>query len=200
MPGAVALVIDTAVISSPSTPRSTAATAADEMQCAHGYSGCIGVSPSGTQLRSRGVAGLPVRSALRIAVTGRHRLYVYFASNTAMNASAAAIETSACTRARSVRSSFDAASACCTTWFHVPGPVMNQKRATSVWLGVRTVLVSAPTSRISLRSRVQVSEVSDGGGPGRNSAPLAMTHGLHAPIVDPATAVVGTYTPGDVTG
>src|SRR5689334_4314450 len=188
MPGAVALVIDTAVISSPSTPRSTAATAADEMQCAHGYSGCIGVSPSGNQSASRGVAALPVRSALRIAVTGRHRLYVYFASNTAMNASAAAMDTRACTRARSTRSSFDAASACATSWFQVRGPVINQNRATSVWVGVRTVLLRAPTSRISLKSRVQASDVSDGGGPGRNSALLAMTQGLQSPTVELATA------------
>src|SRR6476469_10247014 len=104
MPGAVALVIVTGVMSSPSTPRSTAETAADEMQCAHGYSGCIGVSPSGRHEASRGVELLLVWSAFRIAVTGRHRLYVYLASNTAMYASFPAIDVNANSRAQSTMS------------------------------------------------------------------------------------------------
>ena len=58
----------------PRAPSITAATAALVMQCAHGYSGCIGVSPRGSQEGSRGVALLPVRSVLRIAVTGRQKL------------------------------------------------------------------------------------------------------------------------------
>ena len=61
--------------SSPTMFRRTVEIAAEVMQCAHGYSGCIGVSPSGNHDFSRGVAGFCVISALRIAVTGRQRLY-----------------------------------------------------------------------------------------------------------------------------
>src|ERR1700741_5646930 len=70
---------------------STAPSEADTMQCAHGYSGCIGVSMSGVQLGSRSVASLPSASPLRMAVTGRQKLYVYLASNTAINASSMAL-------------------------------------------------------------------------------------------------------------
>ena len=58
-------------------PRSaliTVPTVPPTMQCAHGYSGCMGVTPTGVQDASRGVDGLVVRSALRMAVIGRHRL------------------------------------------------------------------------------------------------------------------------------
>ena len=44
------------------------------MQCAHGYSGCIGVLSIGCQVASRSVAGLPSISPLRIAVIGRQKL------------------------------------------------------------------------------------------------------------------------------
>ena len=43
------------------------------MQCAQGYSGCIGVSSIGCQVASRSVAGLPSMSPLRMAVTGRQK-------------------------------------------------------------------------------------------------------------------------------
>ena len=48
--------------------------AAETMQCAQGYSGCIGVSPSGNHNSSPGVAAFCVISALRIAVIGRQKL------------------------------------------------------------------------------------------------------------------------------
>ena len=54
------------------------------MQCAHGYSGCIGVLSIGCHVASRSVAELPSISPLRIAVIGRQNSYLYFASSTAM--------------------------------------------------------------------------------------------------------------------
>src|SRR5690348_16687804 len=68
-----------APISAASTPPSAPLT----MQCAHGYSGCIGVTMNGVHPASRSVASLPSRSPLRMAVTGRQKLYVYLASYTA---------------------------------------------------------------------------------------------------------------------
>ena len=53
----------------PSSTRSTAQTVAETMQCAHGYSGCIGVSMNGIRDGSRSAASLPSMSPLRIAVT-----------------------------------------------------------------------------------------------------------------------------------
>src|SRR5258706_11964543 len=109
-PGAVRLVIETSGTSLPNTLLSTTPAADDVMQWAHGYSGCIGVSPDGSddwpngrQEGSRGVALLPVRSALRMAVIGRQKLYAYFASKTAMKASSVAMATSANSRALSAR-------------------------------------------------------------------------------------------------
>src|SRR5258707_9121611 len=95
-PGAVGLVIATSGMSSvPSTALTTPATLPLRMQWAQGYSGCVGVSPSGCQVASRSVAGLPSISPLRIAVTGRQKLKWYLASNTAINASLIAIPPSA---------------------------------------------------------------------------------------------------------
>src|SRR4030095_3629820 len=88
----------------PSSASSTAPSDADTMQWAHGYSGCMGVSMNGVQLGSRSVASLPSRSPLRIAVTGRERLYVYLASKTAISASSMAIAAIARSRALSVAS------------------------------------------------------------------------------------------------
>src|SRR5215813_14677612 len=99
-PGAVALVMETSGMSLPNRLCRTTAAAADVMQWAHGYSGCIGVSPSGTHDASRGVAALPVVSALRIAVSGRQKLYAYLASITAMMASLPAMATRASRRAQ----------------------------------------------------------------------------------------------------
>src|SRR5262245_26204572 len=75
----------------------TAASDAETMQCAQGYSGCIGVSMNGVQPGSRRSS-----SALRMAVTGRQKLYVYLASNTAISASYIAIATTARKRALSL--------------------------------------------------------------------------------------------------
>ena len=77
----------------------TPPSAAETMQWAHGYSGCIGVSMNGVQPGSATLASLPSWPPLRIAVIGRQKLYAYFASNTAINASSMAIPTAASRRA-----------------------------------------------------------------------------------------------------
>ena len=51
-----------------------AQTAPALMQCAHGYSGCIGMSIRGSQPASSVVASLPSMSPFRIAVSGRQKL------------------------------------------------------------------------------------------------------------------------------
>ena len=76
----------------------------DTMQWAHGYSGCMGVSMKGVHPASRSVASLPSVSPLRMAVTGRQKLYVYLASKTAMSASSMAMAATAKKRALSVTS------------------------------------------------------------------------------------------------
>ena len=115
------------------------------MQCAHGYSGCIGVVPSGAHDSSRGVAGLPLRSALRIAVIGRQKLYAYFASNIAMNAShSPSRRARRAARNRRGRSSWRAA-ICRTIGLKVRGPVKNQKRPMLVCSALRFVLLRPPS-------------------------------------------------------
>src|SRR5882672_3764244 len=66
----------------PSSAFSTAPTAPASMQCAHGYSGCMGVLTKGDQPRSAAALLFPAVCSLRIAVTGRQKLYVYLASKT----------------------------------------------------------------------------------------------------------------------
>src|SRR5215472_637496 len=102
MPGAKGLVNATSGISSlPSIASMTAAIEELVMQCAQGYSGCIGVASIGCQVATRSVAGLPSMSPLRIAVIGRQNSYLYLASKTAIIASIVATETSAIKRALS---------------------------------------------------------------------------------------------------
>src|SRR5262245_54857586 len=87
----------------PISATSTAASEAETMQWAQGYSGCIGVSMNGVQPASRVAGSLPSRP-FRIAVTGRQKLYVYLASNTAISASSIAMPATASRRALSVTS------------------------------------------------------------------------------------------------
>src|SRR5919204_4470952 len=54
------------------------------------YDGWAGVTRNGVQAGSAAVSGLPSVSAARMAVTGRQKLYVYLASQTAKRASACA--------------------------------------------------------------------------------------------------------------
>src|SRR5712671_1855505 len=102
-PGAVGLVSAISGMSAlPSTAVTTAATLPLWMQCAHGYSGCIGVLAIGCQVASRSVAALPSISPLRMAVIGRQNAYLYLASKTAIMASASAAVITAMKRALSV--------------------------------------------------------------------------------------------------
>src|SRR5215471_3602118 len=77
---------------------------------------------------------------------------------------------------------------------------MNQKRPIVVCSGERLTLSIRPSSRISLTSFVQVSEVSAGGAAGRNCEPLVITQGVTAPDVENTGTTVGIYTPGVVWG
>src|SRR5947209_15153988 len=102
-PGAVALVVAISGTSTvPSAALTTPATAPLRMQCAHGYSGCIGVLSIGCHAASRSVAELPSISPLRIAVIGRQNAYLYLASMTAIVASASAAVITAMKRALSI--------------------------------------------------------------------------------------------------
>src|SRR5258707_1522493 len=74
-PGAVVLVIAISGMSSvPSAVLTTLAMVPLRMQCAHGYSGCIGVLSIGCQVASRSVTSLPSISPFRIAVMGRQKV------------------------------------------------------------------------------------------------------------------------------
>src|SRR5262245_53623455 len=192
-PGAAALVIEiTGISPAPSSASSTAPTAADEMQCAQGYSGCSGVSSSGTQPVSASVASLPSISARRIAVIGRQKPYSYFASNTATNESMAATFTSANKRARStVDNGCDEASER-TTGFHDAGPVIDQKSAVSVCEAERSLLSLAPRRLTSAKSRAQTSLVSFGGGAGLNSDGERIAHGFTSGHSEAMGMLVGT--------
>jgi len=76
-PGAVALVRVTSATSAVSNSVSTtAAKVAPQMQCAQGYSGCIGVLSIGCHDASGETAALPLRFPLRMAVMGRHRVWL----------------------------------------------------------------------------------------------------------------------------
>src|SRR4051812_7397672 len=87
-PGAVGEVKVTSGMSSvPSTAAIAPAIEPLRMQCAQGYSGCVGVVAIGCHEGTRSVVGLLSMSPLRIAVTGRQNSYLYLASNTAIIAS-----------------------------------------------------------------------------------------------------------------
>src|SRR5947207_5780735 len=72
------------------------------MQCANGYSGCIGVLSIGCHVASCSVASLPSMSPLRMAVIGRQKAYLYLASMTAIAASASAAVVTVMKRALSM--------------------------------------------------------------------------------------------------
>src|SRR6185436_5805370 len=192
-PGTAALVIDmTGTSPVPNSASSTAPTAADEMQCAHGYSGCSGVSSSGNHSGTASVAALPSMSARRIAVIGRQNAYAYLASNTATNESMAATFASANSRARSTADIGRDEASDRTTGFHAAGPVIDQKSAASVCAAARSLLSLAPRRSTSAKSRAQTSLVSFGGGGGRNSAGARIDHGLTCGHSDATGRLVGT--------
>jgi hypothetical protein len=88
-----------------------------------------------------------------MAETGRHWWWVNLASQVAMTASAPARFSSAKARAALVGSWAWARTSCCAAWFHSLAPVAFQKRAVSVWWGVRVVLAASPTALTSWKSR-----------------------------------------------
>src|SRR5712692_2533359 len=121
------------------------------MAAAAGYSGCIGLAFNDVQPASLSVASLPSRSPLRIAVTGRQRLYRNLASQSAMNTLAMPMLSSARSRALSASPSFFAAESSRAAWFQLgPKLVWAQKRTASACWGVRLVLFAAPSSLVSL--------------------------------------------------
>src|SRR5882757_1294660 len=84
---------------SPKCCASTPAAAPLTHEWPEGYSGCAGVANNGNQVGSAVVAGLPSVSGRGIAVIGRQKTYVYFASQHPMAASAMAKFNSANNRA-----------------------------------------------------------------------------------------------------
>src|SRR6185503_2801027 len=194
-PGTAALVIEiTGTSPVPNSASSTAPTAADEMQCAHGYSGCSGVSSSGNHSGTASVASLPSMSARRIAVIGRQNAYAYLASNTATNESMAATFAIAKSLARSTGDICRDEAKERTTGFHAAGPVIDQKRASSVCAAVRWLLSLAPRRSTSAKSRAQRSLVNFGGGAGLNCAPDCIDHGSTSGHSEETGKLVGTYT------
>src|ERR1700716_3200843 len=106
-PGAVGLVMATPGMSAvPSAVSTAEAIAPLIMQCAQGYSGCIGVLSIGCHVASRSVAALPSMSPLRMAGIGRQNAYLYLASMTAIMASASAAAITAMKRALSITDIF----------------------------------------------------------------------------------------------
>src|SRR6202040_3242484 len=182
----------------PSTDLITAATDELTMQCAHGYSGCSGVTSIGCQLGSRWVAELPSMSALRMAVTGRQNSYLYLASITAMIASSSATDTRARKRALSTTSMFLAIAIWRSSGCVERGPVSTQKRASSVCRAVRFVLFFSPSSLISFKSLAHCALFSEIGGFGRNCDGLVIANGVTFGEGDPTGMVVPPYTPGGV--
>src|SRR5262249_9354940 len=83
---AVAPHIVALMLSVPTACARTWASALVTQPCCEGYSGWFGVVVSGDQVGLAVVWGFPSMSALRIAVIGRHRRYVYLESKHAMPA------------------------------------------------------------------------------------------------------------------
>src|SRR6266403_6046352 len=81
----------------PKDPARIVETAPVTQPCAAGYSGWLGVVPSGNQFGSAVRAGLPPPTG--IAVTGRQKLNVYFAFQHPMPASANPVHSIAMNRA-----------------------------------------------------------------------------------------------------
>src|SRR5690242_13039359 len=109
-----------------------------------------------------------------------------------MKASLTAMAVSAYNRAQSTRSICLAVAIWRTIGLKVRGPVNNQKRPIVVCSALRLLLLRLPSSRISLRSFVQTSEVSAGGAAGRNCEAAFITHGVIFPAVDSIGTAVAT--------
>src|SRR5262245_53685608 len=132
---------------------------------ADGYSGCGGVARKESQFGS-GVIRNP--SALRMALIGRQKLYVYFESQQAIAASAAAMFKRANIRAVSKMDSFLAAATWLAIGFQMITSDGTHHIATSVAGPIRTTLFCAPTAFTSLTATAYRSLSIAGGGPTRN--------------------------------
>ena len=110
---------------------------------------------------------------MRIAVIGRHALYAYLASNTAMNASAAASEVNAKVRAFWIGVRPGAAASWRTIGLQFCGHTAIQNRATSVCSVLRLSLVRPPRSFTSSKSRAHSAVASAGGAAGRTGRAAA---------------------------
>src|SRR5262245_35629766 len=197
------------MLSVPKKPASTAAPAALNVLCPDVYDGNGGVGISGVQSLSATVSGLPSVSAARMAVTGRQKLYSYFASQATRTASARAMLSRANSRAFSARLRPRAADTSCATMFQcpggvaVPGPLI-QNRAISVCSAVRVVLSMAPSSLTWLKAAVYSALVRAGGGGGRNCEPLfkanGSTSGQPGRTAEAKSGGVGCQSPGSLPG
>src|SRR5262249_25885466 len=76
------------------------------------------------------------------------------------------------------------------------GPVISQKRASSVCLAERLLLILPPSSLISFYSLAHCSLLSAIGGSGRNCDGLVMANGFTFGHMEATVIGVGTYTPG----
>src|SRR5215467_9868085 len=113
-------------------------------ECAEGYSWKAGVGSSGVQAGS---------DVARIAVTGRQKLSVFLAFQTAIVASARAMFTWASSRALAASGRPRARASWSATRFHIAAGVSScQKIAVWVCSGVRAVLVALPYAATSARS------------------------------------------------
>src|SRR5512132_3186927 len=92
-----------------------------------------------------------------------------------------AIAARASRRALSVTSRPGAVATERATGQYTTGAVASQNWAIAVCSGVRWLLSFPPSALISLKSRFHTSLVRAGGGPGRNSSPLVITHGRRLP-------------------
>src|SRR5581483_11480302 len=132
-----------------------------------------GVVSSGDHAGSPAVSGFPSLSALRIAVTGRTKLYSNLVSQAVINASAIPMFSRAIIRAFWASELPWAPATPRAMLFQWPGgwtvpegPA--QKRAISVCSAVCVALFEAPIAFIRLKACVNAGELSDGGGSERN--------------------------------
>src|SRR5882724_4667057 len=161
------------------------------------YSGNGGVTSKGIQFSSG--------SAKAIAVTGRQKSKVYFASHAQIAASAMAMFKRANNLAFSSSVLPCPAPIICAMLFQCPGgvsvPVPSaQNKAISVWSSVRVELTSSPSSLTSLKSAAYCWLSRDGGPGGRNCELLVIANGTTNPHCGSKygrnNGGVGTHTPG----
>src|SRR5262249_56458232 len=137
--------------------------------------GCGGITIRDSQ------AGSADRSELRMAVTGRQKLYLYLFSNPAITASAIAMLSSAKNRALSTRLSFLAADTARATAFNGGTSDPAQWIAIAVCSLVRTVLFLEPKRFTSSKSFAKAA-LSNAGGPTLgHSLALVSTNGFTFP-------------------